>query len=94
MLTLLVSSKPLVEDAKLSMSPMIIDPGQLETWEKQWAVTPPKFEMEGGVGQTLPTFGQALRRFYFRGIREYAVTLFSGLFVRLAGLRILGLSIE
>jgi hypothetical protein len=52
-LTLLVSSKPLVEAAQLSATPLAIDRGQLETWEKQWGATPTKFEMEGGVGQTM-----------------------------------------
>ena len=58
-LTVLVSSKPLVEAAQLSMSPMVIDRGQLETWEKQWGATPTKFEMEGGVGQTMSEKEQA-----------------------------------
>lgn len=58
-LTVLVSSKPLVDAAQLSMSPMVIERAQLETWEKQWGATPTKFEMEGGVGQTMSEKEQA-----------------------------------
>jgi len=58
-LTVLVSSKPLVDAARLSMSPMVIERAQLETWEKQWGATPTKFEMEGGVGQTMSEQEQA-----------------------------------
>lgn len=52
-LTVLVSSQPLVDAAQLTMSPLVIERAQLETWEKQWGATPTKFEMEGGVGQTM-----------------------------------------
>lgn len=58
-LTVLVSSRPLVDDAKLSKSPLKIERAQLEAWEKQWGVTPTKFEMEGGVGQTMSAKEQA-----------------------------------
>jgi hypothetical protein len=58
-LTVLVSSKPLVDAAQLSMSPMVIERAQLESWEKQWGATPTKFEMEGGVGQTMSEKEQA-----------------------------------
>lgn len=58
-LTVLVSSKPLVDAAQLSMSPMVIERAQLETWEKQWGATPTRFEMEGGVGQTMSQKEQA-----------------------------------
>ena len=51
-LTVLVSSRPLVDAAQLT-SPMIIERAQLEAWEKQWGATPTKFEMEGGVGQPM-----------------------------------------
>jgi hypothetical protein len=58
-LTVLVSSKPLVDAAQLATSPLVIEPAQLEAWEKQWGATPTKFEMEGGVGQTMSEKEQA-----------------------------------
>lgn len=53
MLTILVSSQPLVDIAQLASTPITIEPLQLASWEKQWAGTPTKFEMEGGAGQTM-----------------------------------------
>ncbi len=58
-LTILVSAKPLVDAAQLSMTPIVIAPAQLETWEKQWGAAPTKFEMEGGVGQPMTVKEQA-----------------------------------
>ena len=52
-LTILVSSQPLLDAAQLATTPIIIDAAKLASWEKQWAATPVKFEMEGGVGQTM-----------------------------------------
>jgi hypothetical protein len=58
-LTVLVSAKPLFEANQLATSPLVIPPAQLTTWEKQWAVKPIVFEMEGGVGQTMTEKEQA-----------------------------------
>ena len=52
-LTVLVSSQPLVDTAQLGPTPITIEPMQLASWEKKWAGTPTKFEMEGGAGQTM-----------------------------------------
>ena len=59
MLTVLVSTKPLFEASQLTSSPLIIDPAQLSTWEKQWAAKPTVFEMEGGAGQVMTEKEQA-----------------------------------
>jgi hypothetical protein len=61
-LTVLVSSKPLVDPAQLTMTPLVIEAGQLETWEKQWGAAPIKFEMEGGAGQAMSEKEQAAGR--------------------------------
>lgn len=61
-LTVLVSSKPLVDPAQLTMTPLVIEPAQLETWEKQWGAAPVKFEMEGGAGQAMSEKEQAAGR--------------------------------
>jgi hypothetical protein len=58
-LTVLVSPKPLVDAAQLSLTPLVIEHAQLETWEKEWGVAPIKFEMEGGAGQTMSEKEQA-----------------------------------
>lgn len=58
-LTLLVSSKPLVDAAQLTYTPLVIESAQLETWEKQWGAAATKFEMEGGAGQTMSEKEQA-----------------------------------
>ena len=52
-LTLLVSPKPLIDTAEFAGGPWVIAPERLAAWEKQWAVSPTKFEMEGGEGQPL-----------------------------------------
>jgi hypothetical protein len=59
LLTILVSSKPLIDPAQLSTKPLTIDRAQMETWEKQWATEPTKFEMEAGAGQTMTDKEQA-----------------------------------
>lgn len=61
-LTVLVSAKPLVDPAQLTMTPLVIAPAQLETWEKQWGTAPVKFEMEGGAGMAMSEKEQAAGR--------------------------------
>jgi hypothetical protein len=58
-LTVLVSAKPLLETAEISSGPVVIDRARLETWEKEWGVTPTKFEMEDGAGQVMSQEEQA-----------------------------------
>jgi hypothetical protein len=58
-LTVLVSSKPLMDAAQLAGGPVVVTPAQLSAWEKEWAATPTKFEMEGGAGQTMSEKEQA-----------------------------------
>ena len=58
-LTVLVSSTPLVDAAQLAPTAITIEAAQLETWEKQWGATPTKFEMEGGAGQAMSEKEQA-----------------------------------
>ena len=52
-LTLLVSPKPLVDTTEFAGGRWVIAAERLAAWEKQWAVAPTKFEMEGGEGQPL-----------------------------------------
>ncbi len=58
-LTVLVSAKPLIDPAQFADGPWVIEAARLAEWEKLWAVTPTKFEMEGGVGQTMTDKEQA-----------------------------------
>jgi hypothetical protein len=52
-LTVLVSSKPLIEPSQLSTTAITLPNEQVEAWEKQWATQPTKFEMEGGAGRVM-----------------------------------------
>jgi hypothetical protein len=52
-LTLLVSSQPLIDANQLSATAITLSREQVESWEKQWATPATKFEMEGGAGQTM-----------------------------------------
>jgi len=52
-LTLLVSSQPLVDPGQLSDTAITLSREQVESWERQWATQATKFEMEGGAGQTM-----------------------------------------
>ena len=58
-LTVLVSAKPLVDPAQFGNGPWVIDAARLADWQKQWTAVPTKFEMEGGVGQTMTDKEQA-----------------------------------
>ena len=50
LVTLIVSSQPLIEADKLQPKAIWLPRQQVETWEKQWGATPTKFEMDGGAG--------------------------------------------
>ncbi|MEO8434728.1 MAG: hypothetical protein ABI596_07520 [Pyrinomonadaceae bacterium] len=52
-LTLLVSSQPLIDPAKLEDKAMLLTREQIEGWEKQWGMQPTKFELAGGAGRTM-----------------------------------------
>ena len=53
LLTVLVSSKPLIDPSQLSTTAITLPNEQVEAWEKQWATQPTKFEMEGGAGRVM-----------------------------------------
>jgi len=52
-LTVLVSSKPLIDPSRLSNTAITLPKDEIEAWEKQWATQATKFEMEGGVGRAM-----------------------------------------
>lgn len=52
-LTVLVSSKPLIDASRLSNTAITLPKEEVEAWEKQWATQATKFEMEGGVGRAM-----------------------------------------
>lgn len=52
-LTILVSSKPLIDPALLSAKAIRLPREQVLSWEKQWSNPATKFEMEGGAGQAM-----------------------------------------
>lgn len=52
-LTLLVSSQPLIDHAQLGDRAMLLTREQVEGWEKQWGMQPTKFELTGGAGRTM-----------------------------------------
>lgn len=59
MLTVIVAGQPLIDTSQLANTAITLTPEQVEKWEKQWSSDPTKFEMEGGVGQTLTEKEQA-----------------------------------
>ncbi|MBA2525982.1 MAG: DUF4384 domain-containing protein [Pyrinomonadaceae bacterium] len=52
-LTVLVSSKPLIKTSQLSDTAITLSREQVEAWEQQWATQATKFEMEGGAGRVM-----------------------------------------
>jgi hypothetical protein len=52
-LTVLVSSKPLIDPSQLSNTAITLSREQVEAWEKQWTTQATKFEMEGGAGRVM-----------------------------------------
>ncbi len=52
-ITIIVSTRPLIADDQLQPRSIKLQPGQFNAWQKQWAVAPTKFEMDGGAGQSM-----------------------------------------
>lgn len=52
-LTVLVSSKPLIDEGRLANTAITLPKDEVEAWEKQWSTQATKFEMEGGVGRAM-----------------------------------------
>lgn len=57
--TILVSSQPLIDPAQLSSKAIKLPRQQVESWEKQWGAQATRFEMDGGAGQTMTEKEQA-----------------------------------
>lgn len=57
--TILVSSQPLIDPAQLSSKAIKLPRQQVESWEKQWGAKATRFEMDGGAGQTMTEKEQA-----------------------------------
>lgn len=58
-LTIIVSAKPLIDDGQLQPKAIKLQPEQFNQWLKQWKATTTKFEMDGGVGQTMTPMEQS-----------------------------------
>lgn len=58
-LTIIVSPKPLIDDSQLQPQAIKLQREQFNQWLNQWSAPIVKFEMEGGVGQTLTPMEQA-----------------------------------
>jgi hypothetical protein len=52
-LTVLVSSRPLIDPSRLSNTAITLPKDEVEAWEKQWSTQATKFEMEGGAGRVM-----------------------------------------
>lgn len=59
LITVLVSSQPLIDVSQLSNTALTLSREQVEAWEQQWGVPATKFEMEGGAGQVMTETEQA-----------------------------------
>jgi hypothetical protein len=57
--TILVSSEPLIDPEQLGAKALKLPREQVESWEKQWGAKVTKFEMAGGAGQTMTEREQA-----------------------------------
>ncbi len=57
--TILVSSQPLIDPEQLGAKALKLPREQVESWEKQWGTKVTKFEMAGGAGQTMTEKEQA-----------------------------------
>ena len=57
--TILVSSQPLIDPEQLGAKALKLPREQVESWEKQWGAKVTKFEMAGGAGQTMTEKEQA-----------------------------------
>lgn len=58
-LLILVSPQPLINANELSTNAITLPGEKVTAWQKQWEVTATKFEMAGGVGQTMTEREQA-----------------------------------
>jgi len=61
LLTLLVSSQPLIDPNELQAKAIKLPRQQVESWEKQWGARSTKFELEGGAGLPMTEKEQAAR---------------------------------
>jgi uncharacterized protein DUF4384 len=57
--TILVSSQPLIDSALLGAKAVKLPRQQVETWERQWGAKATRFEMDGGAGLTMTEKEQA-----------------------------------
>ena len=53
LVTILVSSQPLIEADQLGAKAIKLPRQQVESWEKQWAARATRFELDGGAGQAM-----------------------------------------
>jgi hypothetical protein len=61
LLTLLVSSQPLIDPNQLQAKAIKLPREKVEAWEKQWGARTTKFELEGGAGLAMTEKEQAAR---------------------------------
>jgi len=61
LLTLLVSSQPLIDPSQLQAKAIKLPRDKVESWEKQWGARTTKFELEGGAGLPMTEKEQAAR---------------------------------
>jgi len=59
LVTILVSSQPLVAADQLSTKAIKLPRQQVESWEKQWGAKVSRFELDGGAGQAMTEKEQA-----------------------------------
>lgn len=52
-LTVIISPKPLIDDSQLQPRAITLSQNQFDQWLNEWKARTEKFEMEGGIGQTL-----------------------------------------
>jgi hypothetical protein len=57
--TILVSSQPLIAADRLSAKAIKLPRQQVESWEKQWGAKATRFEMDGGAGEAMTEKEQA-----------------------------------
>jgi hypothetical protein len=61
LLTLIVSSQPLIDPNDLRAKAIKLPREQVELWEKQWGAQAEKFELDGGAGQPMTEREQTIR---------------------------------
>ena len=52
-LSIIISPKPLIDDSQLQSQAITLSQKQFDQWLNEWKAKIEKFEMEGGIGQTL-----------------------------------------